>query len=60
MPVVFTVATVELLLLHVPLGEPLSLNVVFNPEHKTCVPNIATGVALTVNVIDTVLPQPSL
>jgi hypothetical protein len=59
-PVASIDATVGALLLHVPLGDPLSLNCVVKPEHKNCVPTIATGVALTVNVIDTVLPQPSL
>ena len=60
-PVVLTLATDEALLLHVPLGEPLSLSCVVNPpEHNEVLPTIAIGVAFTEKVIDVALPHPSL
>ena len=47
-----TDATVALLLLHVPLGEPLSLNCeVTPPAQIVVVPTTATGVAFTEKVI---------
>ena len=59
-PVVFTLATDEALLLHVPLGDPLSLNcVVSPPEHNDVLPTMAIGVAFTEKVIDVALPHPS-
>ena len=55
----FTTAIRGLLLLHVPLGDPLSLScVVRPPEHNVVFPTIATGVALTENVIVTAGAQP--
>jgi hypothetical protein len=55
-----TLATAALLLLHVPLGDPLSLSVVvIPPEHNGIFPTIATGVALTVKVTVAAVPQPS-
>ena len=50
----FTVATDVLLLVHVPLGDPLSLSVIVElPVHIDTLPDISTaGVAFTVMVID--------
>ena len=60
-PVALTLATDEALLLHVPLGDPLSLSCVVNPpEHNEVLPTIATGVAFTEKVIAAGLPHPSL
>ena len=60
-PFVLTLATDEALLLHVPPGDPLSLNcVVSPPEHNEVLPTIATGVTFTEKVIDVALPHPSL
>ena len=59
--VTFTEATEAILLLHVPLGEPLSLNCVVSPPvHNEALPTIAIGVALTEKVSDVTLPQPLL
>ena len=44
-------ATATELLLHVPLGDPLSLSVVLRPpEHSDLLPTMATGVAFTEKV----------
>ena len=60
-PVVLTLAIDEALLLHMPFGDPLSLNCAVNPpEHNEVLPTIATGVTFTEKVIDVALPQPSL
>jgi hypothetical protein len=54
-----TVATAVLLLLHVPLGDPLSLNcAVLPPEHNGVFPTITTGGAFTVTVVVAVPVNP--
>ena len=56
-PVELTLATVVLLLLHIPPVTP-SLNVVPKPEHTDVAPDIEPGAAITVNVVAAGVPQP--
>ena len=53
-----TVATDELLLVHVPVGKPLLLNVVDELRHMVVTPEIIEGAAFTVAVVVAAIPQP--
>jgi hypothetical protein len=54
----FTVATPPLLLVQVPVGNPLLLSVVARPKHTVVLPEIIVGCAVTVTVSDAGVPQP--
>jgi hypothetical protein len=56
-PVVFTLATVLLLLFHVPPATA-SVNAMVKPEHTVEGPAIETGVPVTVIVVVLAVPQP--
>ena len=53
-----TVATVVVLLLHVP--PPASLNVVVEPRHTDAVPVIDEGNGLTVTIVVAIQPVPNV
>jgi hypothetical protein len=52
------VATVVLLLVHVPVGTPLLLNVTVPPRHTVAGPDILDGAAITVTATVGEAPQP--